>query len=375
MYARSIGASTLVRRTRTAAIAAVAILVLLPSAAGAARPSADACIVKAGGTTYASVQAALDASSAGVKLRVSGTCVGPTVVSKDAAISGPAGNGPGATLDGGGGAASSFDSVLTIAAGVTVTVDRLRLTNGYNISGGGGIRNEGTLVLRRSIVVDNTSDTGGGVANYSDATILDSVIDHNGTRLGGNVYNEGTLVIRDSTLSRGGGRFGNGLYNAGTAVLADSRVIDDDLALPLFGGGIENHGDLTLRRSTISGNTSVFGGGLLNTGTARLIGSTVTDNSGTAGGGVINGPAFEAGSGLERLILIDSDVMGNTANNGGGVYNKGQVLVDSRSRVGGNTATSGPGGGIYNEPGATVTGIGDATFTPPNTPDDCFGCP
>ena len=95
MYARNIGASTLVRRTRTAAIAAVAVLVLLPSAAGAARPSSDACVVKAGGTTYASVQAALDASSAGVKLRVSGTCVGPTVVSKDAAISGPAGNGPG----------------------------------------------------------------------------------------------------------------------------------------------------------------------------------------------------------------------------------------------------------------------------------------
>ena len=374
MNAQRIGASILIRRTRAAAIAAVATLVLLPASV-AAKPSSDACVVSAGGATYASVQAALDASSAGVKVRVAGICVGPTTVSKDASIGGPGGNAPGATLDGGGGATSSFDAVLTIEAGVTVTLERLRLTNGFNISGGGGIHNEGTLVLRRSTVVDNTSDNGGGIANYANATIIDSLIDHNGNRLGGNVYNEGTLVIRGSTLSRGGGRFGNGLYNAGTATLVDTRVIDDDLVLPLFGGGIENHGDLTLRRSTISGNTSVFGGGLLNTGIARLIGSTVTDNSGTTGGGIINGPAFEPGSGSEQLILIDSNVLGNTANGGGGIYNKGQVLLDVRSHVGGNTATGGQGGGIYNEPGATVTGIVGGTFTPPNTPDDCFGCP
>jgi len=375
MNAQRIGASTLIRRTRAAAIAAVATLVLLPAAVAAGKPSSGACVVDAAGATFASVQAALDASPAGVKVRVSGTCVGPTTVSKDASISGPGGNGPGATLDGGGAASSSFDSVLTIEAGVTVTVERLRLTNGYNIAGGGGIRNEGTLVMRHSTVVDNASDTGGGIANYSNATIIDSLIDHNGNRLGGNVYNEGTLVIRGSPLSRGGGRFGNGLYNAGTATLVDTEVIDDDLVLPLFGGGIENHGDLTLRRSTISGNTSVFGGGLLNTGVARLVGSTVTDNSGTTGGGIINGPAFEPGSGSEQLILIDSKVGGNTADAGGGIYNKGRVLLDGRSRVGGNTATGGQGGGIYNDPGATVSGITGGTFTPPNTPDDCFGCP
>ena len=363
------------RAARLGSVAlAVVVLIGMPAAAASAS-SQNGCSVKVSGSHghFASVQAALDASPSGARLRVRGTCLGPIVVTKDATIAGEWGNSPTkTTLD-----AQQAGPVLSIDPGVTLVAARLRITGGYNHATlGGGIHNDGTLILRRSVVVDNISDRGGGLANFGDATILRSEFDHNGQRSGGNIHNEGTLVVKDSVLTRGQGRFGNNLANWGTATLVRTVVRDDDEGLlPFNGGGIENSGDLTLLGSTVTGNTSLFGGGIMNTGTATLIRSEVTDNSGLSGGGIINGPAFSPGTGAERLILIRSVVSGNTAQFGGGIYNKGKVEIDRHTRIGGNTAAAaGQGGGIFNDPGATVAGITNRTFTPPNVPDQCVGC-
>ncbi len=215
-------------------------------------------------------------------------------------------------------------------------------------------------------------------ANFGQATVLNSTIDHNGFYEGGNLWNMGTLVVKDSGITRGGGRFGQGLWNGttGTARLVRTSVTDSDPALPFSGGGIENHGDLTLVHSDVSRNSSVWGGGILNEGTARLESSTVTHNSSEfGGGGVLNGPAFAQGDGGEHLVLVGSKVTINTADFGGGVYNKGVVTVDGPSRIGQNTAGGdGQGGGIFNDAGASTVGATPQTFTPPNVPDQCAGC-
>jgi predicted outer membrane repeat protein len=41
------------------------------------------------------------------------------------------------------------------------------------------------------------------------------------------------------------------------------------------------------------------------------------------------------------------------------------------SRITGNTATGGQGGGVYSEPESTVT-MNDSSSITGNTPDDCF---
>lgn len=353
---------------------AAAALLALPAGVGATG-SATGCVVSTTRThaTYATVQAALDASRPGVTVLVRGTCVGATIVAKDAMIRAASDRARDrATLD-----SALGGSVLTINAGVTLRIERLIITGGYNQPAGGGILNNGTLVMKHSTVVDNTSQNGGGIANYGDATILDSKIDHNGVYLGGNILNAGTLVVKDSEITRGGGRFGQGLWNylGAEATLIRSSVTDSDPALPFSGGGIENHGDLTLIESIVTRNSSLFGGGILNEGTARLIRSKVTGNTALSGGGIHNGPTFQPGSGSETLVLIGSKVNGNSAQYGGGIYNKGVVTLHSRTRIGGNTAAAvGQGGGIFNDPGARVTGIRHRTFTPANTPDDCVGC-
>jgi hypothetical protein len=325
------------------------------------------------------VQAALDASAAGVTIVVRGTCVGTTVVSKNAIIrAARVRSSYRATLDG-----NLAGSVITVNQGVTLRLERLIITRGFFSysdphPGGGGILNRGTLVMTRSIIRENTGHQGGGIANLGNATILKSTIDHNGDYEGGNIWNAGTLVVKDSKIIHGVGRFGQGLWNAtgGSARLVRTSVTDSDPGLPFSGGGIENHGDLTLSRSDVSRNASVWGGGILNQGRARIDSSTVTHNTSTfSGGGILNGPAFAPGSGGEQLVLTDSIVSSNTSNFGGGIYNKGAVTLDRPSRIGRNTAGAvGQGGGMFNDPGATVAGVTKDTFTPANIPDQCVGC-
>jgi hypothetical protein len=342
----------------------------------AAVPLITPCVVWAQGTgtIYGSVQAGLDASAAGVTLLVRGTCVGATVVSNDATIRAASAKPiDRATLDG-----ALAGAVLSVNTGVTLRLDRLTITGGYNHNpGGGGIFNEGTLVMNHSTVIDNTSNHGGAIANYGDATILNSRIDHNGQYMGGNIFNAGTLVVKDSAITRGGGRWGQGLWNqlGASATLIRTSVSDNDRLLPFSGGGIENHGDLTLVDSRVIRNASIFGGGILNEGTAWLIRSKVTDNSSLSGGGIQNGPTFIPGSGDEQLFVIGSTVARNTANFGGGIYNKGVVTLRWSTRIGRNTAAGdGQGGGIFNDTGASVVGVTGQTFRPPNIPDQCVGC-
>jgi hypothetical protein len=102
---------------------------------------------------------------------------------------------------------------------------------------------------------------------------------------GGGIYNQGTLTLRDSsvtdnhTVAHGGGIF-NG--STGTTTLRKSTVSANSVAPagffpdPPSGGGIYNQGDLTLRSSTVSGNSAPTGPGIFNDGgTVTLKHSTV----------------------------------------------------------------------------------------------------
>jgi predicted outer membrane repeat protein len=82
------------------------------------------------------------------------------------------------------------------------------------------------------------------------------------------------------------------------------------------GGGIHNHGALTLRNSALSGNVAdsvlqPHGGGIYNAGSATLINVTISYNSATIGGGVYDG---------KSMVLHNVTISGNLAPSGGGIY-------------------------------------------------------
>jgi predicted outer membrane repeat protein len=133
------------------------------------------------------------------------------------------------------------------------------------------------------------------------------------------------------------------------------------------GGGIfidgGNSGTLTLSDCTVSGNsTTGSGGGIY--GVAANLGK----------GGGIYGVAANLGKGGGSIVTVsNSTINGNSAVDGGGIYNAGgdflafaDVSVNN-SAVSGNSAT-GNGGGIYNrgqqggiaELGSTILNAGDS---------------
>jgi predicted outer membrane repeat protein len=130
---------------------------------------------------------------------------------------------------------------------------------------------------------------------------------------------------------------GGGIYNHGVLTLTNSTVSGNAAEFwphSIYGGAISNHGVLTLTNSTVSGNTSYLnGGGIENWGVATLTNSTVSGNTARYGGGIYS----QRGT----LTLTNSTVSGNTAQHGGGIYSQGGTLTLTHSTVARNTTEFG----------------------------------
>ncbi len=134
------------------------------------------------------------------------------------------------------------------------------------------------------------------------------------------------------------------------AVIIDSLTITGGTGVggQALGGGIENHGILTLNGSaSVSGNMTSVGGGIRNFGTLTMNdSSSVTENRFQAGAGISN----EGGS---VTMNDDSSVSDNTAElRGAGIGNGGTLTMNDNASVSGNNGAE-LGGGIVN--GGTLT--------------------
>jgi len=185
----------------------------------------------------------------------------------------------------------------------------LKITDS-SVSGfdGGGISNTGTLELVSSSV---SSNWWGGIFNTGTLTITDSIISRNRTGdLGGGgagIFNSGTLRIANSTISENFAWYGDlhgggGIYNSGSVSIVASTVSRNEDTSEHGGGAIQNDGGLvTVTNSTISENAAAGpGGGILNSGTLMIINSTVSANTADEGGAIHNdGTAIATNSVIE----------------------------------------------------------------------------
>jgi hypothetical protein len=214
--------------------------------------------------------------------------------------------------------------------------DQITLTSGA-LSISSDITINGTGANKLSISGNNASRVF-EIASASKVTISGLLITKGsgGSFNGGGIGNSGTLTLKNSTVSGNTSGFGGGIGNSGTLTLSNSTVSGNTAAF--FGGGIISGGTLTLNNSTVSGNTAGNAGGIDNFGTLTLNNSTVSGNTANnRGGGIFNNGT---------LTLSKSTLTGNRAFSGGGIYNSGTLAL-SKSILSGNTATN-AGGGIYN---------------------------
>lgn len=187
----------------------------------------------------------------------------------------------------------SLDRVLHVHQGA-VKISKLTLTNGSAASiGGGGIY----------------------IANGAKLTLTQVAVRVNRAHQGGGILNEGTLVMNQSTLSENQSETrAGGLDNSGTATLKNSTISNNTAMAS--GGGIFNEyaQTLTLVNSTVSGNIAAGNGGGLETdtnGRTYLFNVTIANNRAgvlSLGGGI----AAAGNTFLWNTILDGNKVSTNT---------------------------------------------------------------
>lgn len=255
----------------------------------------------------------------------------------------------------------SVTGAITLTSG-SLTLDKNLTIKGPGaaqlaISGGGNpvlVINSGVIAISGLTIqngeVHAPPYVGGGILNHGTLTLIESTVsgnyDYAGS--GGGIYNDGTLTLVSSTISKNYTFYGGGgIVNSGSLRLINTTV-SDNTADEGNGGGIVNSSTLTLINSTVSNNEAFDGGGILNSGTLTVTNSTISDNAsdvtagGGGGGGVYNNPGG-------TVTVTDSTFAGNSASNagGGGIYNDGGTFTVTNSTIAGNSAIY-IGGGIYN---------------------------
>jgi hypothetical protein len=219
--------------------------------------------------------------------------------------------------------------IIDVAAGGSLTLTGVTVTNGNTNNFGGGILDLGTLALRNVTVTGSTAAFGGGlyVAPSGRATASSSGFAGNtGIVIGGGISDDGTLALRNvkltgNTASKGGAL---GVGTTGHVTISFSRLTGN-AASNQGGGAINSAGQLAVDHSTLSGNTAALNGGGLRTegpGTSQVSGTFVTRNrAGGLGGGIAN----------EGTTVLSGDrVLVNRAADGGGIANAPNRSVSLR---------------------------------------------
>ncbi|MFN8459987.1 MAG: hypothetical protein U0401_35945, partial [Anaerolineae bacterium] len=274
---------------------------------------------------------------------------------------------------------------------------------GNKAAGGGGILNwgSGQVEISKSIIANNQAVNGGGIENGENGVVIirDTQILTNYATIGGGIFNfeSGRMIINNSQINgniaaQAGGIQNKGLLgiqvdlnnaNAilpGTTLLSNNQAVSSEEAAALDGGAIYNDGILKIAHTTIKSNSARGGGGIINWGggTLDITDTTIADNQAGNGGGVENGgsgvvtiantqihnnEAISIGGGIVnyetgRLIISNSNVGGNIATQGGGVYNKGLLGIQIDLS---NNDTTLPGASIFS--GNTAITNGGAVFS------------
>jgi predicted outer membrane repeat protein len=215
-------------------------------------------------------------------------------------------------------------NVLTVGAGISLTLSNLTIEKGVGYSGGGGVDNSGTLTVNNSLFYLNTALSGGAILNTGTATISKTSFVGNSPYFSGHsascgaIDNRSAMTITASTLdtnyANNNSTAGGAICNGGTLTITDSTLSNNSSSgnNAGYGGAIFNYaGTLNVTNSTFSGNAATTSGGAIYSqgGTVQISNSTFGTNPVNIGGG---GVLSNAGS----SVLIQDSIVANSANGG-----------------------------------------------------------
>lgn len=226
------------------------------------------------------------------------------------------------------------------------------LTGGLTAAQGAQLYNEGTTVISDVAMAGNTAtEKGGAIFNSDDKTgakgnlTLNNVdLKDNKANFGGAIWNEGTLTVT------GGSFEGNTATKAAGAIYnaADAKLTVDGVTFAnnssAKAGAInsmagKNETTTTIKNSKFNNNSAVNGMG------GALANSSNAENGSTEG--------FSG-----KMSLTDTAFSGNTARNGGALWNGVQWTVDITGGSFDNNSAVTPAGSTYPAQGGAISNSG-----------------
>jgi len=246
-------------------------------------------------------------------------------------------------------------AISTSAGDLTIYNSTIR-ENSAEWDGGGILAETGTVTLHGVVIENNQARySGGGVlSENASLSISNSLIRQNQARWGGGL----SVEWRDVSISQGtqisdnlADEYGGGIYILGTSTLTfeDCSIADNQAGI---GGGGIGHGHdrydptISISNCTVSGNSAnVAGGGIfIRSGEWNINDSTISGNSADEGGGIGHGYSQDD----PTISMSSCAVSGNSANDlGGGIFIRSGEWEINASTISGNSADE--GGGIYNQ--------------------------
>ncbi|CAN5330624.1 hypothetical protein BH10ACI3_BH10ACI3_13280 [soil metagenome] len=244
---------------------------------------------------------------------------------------------------------------------------------GIDISQTAGSTTAGTTLVNitNTTVTGNTvntsalSTTGTGTSAFGGGIIITSIAAT--INITGCTFSNNSVTSTSVGSSNGSGN-GGGIYNQSANVNITNTAITGNSSSHFVGGLriLSQFATTTnVTNSTISNNTAAsFYGGIFNVVVAgfpsdlTIVGSTISNNTVTGvngqGGGIANTNSGAAGTGAATVLLTNSTVSGNVANDLAGIFNTGSnaTFFANFSTISGNTAnnTVNPeGGGVFQD--------------------------
>ena len=279
---------------------------------------------------------------------------------------------------------------------------------------GGGVYNEGILKVEETHVDDNTAGgNGGGIANGSGlsgghgpaASAAPKGYDPKGKHHEAGIVeifgsDHGKDGVKSTLSDNRAGKNGGGLFSSGGTVTVSFTAIGGNVACENGGGVYAENTDLLLEKVHVAKNhADGDGGGVVVTGgkhwgypdnkehaSATIADSKIVDNTANRfGGGIFNGEwlvKIEDGFIVRdhdkddnaTLTIRDTDIKGNTALNGGGIFNNKAKITLTKTHVTKNTATDSSklhrvAGGVLNNEGRVK--LDDKSLISNNDPTNC----
>lgn len=250
------------------------------------------------------------------------------------------------TVDGSAALKESAKHQLTLTGGT--------LTGDLTAAQGAQLYNEGTTVISNVAMAGNTAtDKGGAIFNSDDKTgakgdlTLNNVdLKGNNANFGGAIWNEGTLTVNGGSFEGNTAKSAAGaIYNAAGAKLTVDGVTFANNSSAKAGAinsmaGKNNSTTTTIKNSKFNNNSAVNGMG------GALANSSNKDEDGSTQG-------FSG-----EMSLTDTTFSGNTARNGGALWNGVQWTVDITGGSFDNNSAVTPAGSTLPAQGGAISNSG-----------------